>query len=173
MSLMVQLREDYDAGKLRELAKGSGDPRQVRRLLSLAAVYDGMSREAAAAVGGMDRQTLRDWAHRFNESGPEGLTNRKGAGRPRLLTDDQMQALAEIVETGPDPATDGVVRWRRIDLQRAIEERFDVTVSVRSMSRLLAELSFSHISGRPRHPKQDEQVIEAFKKTSLLRSLPT
>jgi len=170
MALKVQLRADYDAVQLRDLARCSHDSRQVRRLLSLAAVYEGMSREAAAAVGGMDRQTLRDWVHRFNQDGPEGLTNRKGAGRPRLLAENQMQALAEIVEAGPDPAIDGVVRWRRIDLQRAIEERFGVTVSVRSMSRLLGELSFSHISGRPQHPKQDQQVIEAFKKTSPLRS---
>lgn len=165
MALAIALREDYDAGKLRSYAKRSRDPRQVRRLLSLAAVYDGLSREAAAQVGGMDRQTLRDWAHRFNKDGPDGLTNRKGAGRPRLLTDDQMQTLAEIVESGPDPATDGVIRWRRIDLQRVIKERFDVSVSVRSISRLLGELSFSHISGRPQHPGQDAQVIEAFKKT--------
>ena len=85
MSGCIALREDYDSIELRRLAKASRDPRQVRRLLALAAVYDGMSRAAAAKVGGMDRQTLRDWAHRFNEEGPEGLKNRSGAGRPRRL----------------------------------------------------------------------------------------
>ena len=114
----------------------------------------------------MDRQTLRDWAHRFNEDGPDGLTNRAGAGRPRLLSDEQMGALSVIVETGPDPVVDGVVRWRRIDLKRVIEERFGVTYSERAISDLLAALSFSHISGRPQHPGQDRRVIEAFKKTS-------
>ena len=83
----------------------------------MAAAYDGMSRTEAAKVGGMDRQTLRDWAHRFNEDGPDGLTNRAGAGRPRLLS-DQMGELSVIV-----PVVDGVVRWRRIDLKRVIEER--------------------------------------------------
>jgi transposase len=117
----------------------------------------------------MDRQTLRDWALRFNADGPDGLLNRKGAGRPRLLTPDQMQALAELVETGPDRAVHGVVRWRRIDLQRVLEERFDVNVSLPSLSRLLDELAFSHISGRPQHPKQDPAVIAAFKKTSRAR----
>ena len=173
MASSVQLRDDYDAGGLRELAKRSRDPRQIRRLLALAAVYDGMSRASAAQVGGMDRQTLRDWAHRFNAAGPEGLTDRPRAGRPRQLTDAQMAALAEIVETGPDPATDGVIRWRRIDLKRVIEERFGVVYSERAISGLLAVLSFSHISGRPQHPKQDSQVIEAFKKTSPARSRPT
>ena len=116
MPSTVQLRDDYDAAQLRLLAKRSRDPRQIRRLLALAAVYDGMSRAEAARVGGMDRQMLRDWAHRFNEDGPDGLTDRPRAGRPRQLTDAQMEVLAEIVETGPDPATNGVVRWRRIDL---------------------------------------------------------
>ena len=86
MSVCIALRDDYDSIQLRRLAKRCRDPRQVRRLLALAAAYDGMSRAEAAKVGGMDRQTLRDWAHRFNEEGPEGLKHRAGAGRPRLLT---------------------------------------------------------------------------------------
>ena len=173
MSACIALRDDYDSLELRRLAKVSRDPRQVRRLLALAAAYDGMSRTEAAKVGGMDRQTLRDWAHRFNEEGPEGLKHRSGAGRPRLLTQEQMSELSAIVETGPDPEVDGVVRWRRIDLKRVIEERFGVIYSERTISDLLAALSFSHISGRPRHPKQDEWVIEAFKKTSRAHWRPT
>ena len=173
MSACIALRDDYDSLVLRRLAKASRDPRQVRRFLALAAAYDGMSRAAAAKVGGMDRQTLRDWAHRFNEEGPEGLKHRSGAGRPRLLTQEQMSELSVIVETGPDPEADGVVRWRRIDLKRVIEERFGVVYSERTISDLLAALSFSHISGRPQHPKQDQRVLEAFKKTSPARSQPT
>ena len=173
MSACITLRDDYNGSKLRGLARRSRDPRQVRRLLALAAAYDGISRADAAKVGGMDRQTLRDWALRFNEDGPDGLKNRSGAGRPRLLSDAQMDELSVIVETGPDPAIDGVVRWRRIDLKRVIEERFGVTYSERAISDLLAALSFSHISGRPQHPKQDQRVIEAFKKTSAARWRPT
>jgi transposase len=165
----ISLRDDYDAAELRALAKRSRDVRQARRLLALAAVYDGMSRAEAARIGGMDRQTLRDWAHRFNAEGPEGLRNRAGAGRRRRLSEAQMQDLAGIVETGPDPKVDGVVRWRRIDLKRVIEERFGVTYSERAISDLLAQLAFSYISGRPQHPRQDERVLEAFKKTSPAR----
>ncbi len=173
MAVRIALRDDYDSQQLRSLARRSRDPRQVRRLLALAAVYDGMSRAEAAKVGGMDRQTLRDWAHRFNDEGPAGLKNRAGAGRPRLLGEAQMRELSAIVETGPDPAIDGVVRWRRVDLKRVIEERFGVSYSERAISDLLAALSFSHISGRPQHPKQDPRVIEAFKKTSPARWRPT
>ena len=162
----LALRDDYDAAKLRVLAKRCSDTRQIRRLLAIAAVYDGMSRADAAKVGGMDRQTLRDWVVRFNTIGPDGLVNAKGAGRPRLLNDAQMQTLSEIVTAGPDPEQDGVVRWRRIDLVRVIAERFGVQCSERAISDYLAALGFSHISGRPKHPAQDEQIIEAFKKTS-------
>ena len=170
MSSGVQLRDDYDAAGLRALAKRSDNPRQIRRLLALAAVYDGMSRADAARVGGMDRQTLRDWAHRFNEEGPEGLMDRPHSGRPRWLSEAQMRELAEIVETGPDPELDGVVRWRRIDLQQVIEERFGVSYSERAISDLLRTLSFSYISARPQHPRQDPDVLEGFKKTSRARS---
>ena len=164
MSACIALRDDYDSLALRDLARRSRAPRQVRRLLALAAAYDGVSRTEAAKVGGMDRQTLRDWAHRFNDEGPDGLKHRSGAGRPRL---------SAIVETGPDPEVDGVVRWRRIDLKRVIEERFGVIYSERTISDLLAALSFSHISGRPQHPRQEARVIEAFKKTFPARWRPT
>ena len=73
MPSAVRLREDYSAEELRASARRSKNANQSRRLLSLAAVRDGMDRGAAAKIGGMDRQTLRDWVHRFNASGPEGL----------------------------------------------------------------------------------------------------
>jgi transposase len=164
MAGAVPLRSDYDGSDLRRLARVSRDPRQIRRLLALAAVYDGMSREDAARIGGMDRQTLRDWVHRFNVDGPEGLLNIK-VPRGRRLSTEQLRELADLVETGPDREVDGVVRWRRIDLKRVIEERFGVVYNERTVSKLLTALGFSHISARPRHPGQDEQVIAAFKKT--------
>ncbi len=164
MGSAVPLRTDYSATELRRLARRCSDNRQIRRLLALAAVYEGMNRTQAARIGGMDRQTLRDWVHQFNKHGPDGKTNAKGAGRPRRLNDEQMQELAQIVETGPDIEVDGVVRWRRIDLVRVMAERFGVECSERSMSDYLAELGFSNISGLPRHSKQDAGVIDAFKK---------
>jgi transposase len=73
MPSAVTLRTDFSASELRRQAKRSKDNNQSRRLLSLAAVLDGMNRTDAARIGGMDRQTLRDWVHRFNEAGPDGL----------------------------------------------------------------------------------------------------
>jgi transposase len=167
MGAAVPLREDFSAADLRLLARRAADAAQARRLLSLAAVRDGMRREAAAEIGAMDRQTLRDWVHRFNAKGPAGLINAKAPGPVPKLSPEQRQELKRIVETKPDPATDGVVRWRCVDLRRIIKERFDVDLDEVSIGRVLKELGFAHVSPRPQHPKQDPQAIEAFKKTSL------
>lgn len=170
MGSPVKLRTDCSSARLRHLAKHSKNSNQSRRLLSLAAVVDGMSRADAARIGGMDRQTLRDWVHRFNEHGPDGLKDIHAGGREPRLSLDQKAELSQIVETGPDPATDGVVRWRRIDIQHIIKERYGVDYHERYVGTLLAELGFSRLSGRPQHPRQDERVIEMFKKTSPTRS---
>ena len=126
MPSAVRLREDYSAEELRALARRSKDVNQSRRLLSLAAVRDGMDRGAAAKIGGMDRQTLRDWVHRFNASGPEGLVDNWTEGPKPRLSAEQLAQFAQIVEAGPDREKDGVVRWRRLDLKRVIAERFGV-----------------------------------------------
>jgi len=164
MPASVVLRSGFTSTALRRLASLCADVNQARRLLSLAAIHDGMSRLDAARIGGMDRQTLRDWVHRFNDEGRDGLIDRKAPGRTRYLSDMQMAELGEIVETGPDPEVDGVVRWRRVDLQKVIKDRFDVEYRERAISDLLKVLGFSHISGRSQHPAQDVEVIEAFKK---------
>jgi transposase len=155
MSAAIAVRDDYDAEQLRGLAGKTRDANQARRRLALAAVCDGMDREDAARIGGMDRQTLRDWVHRFNEQGPDGLVNRKPSGRPSKLSDEQKEELRQLVEAGPDPRTHGVVRWRCVDLKRVLGERFAVDLSEVSLGRALKKLGFSHISARPVHPAQD------------------
>ncbi len=171
MPSAVRLRDDFDASTLRGMACESKDSRQIRRLLALAAVYDGMSRSAAAEIGGMDRQSLRDWVHRFNEKGPDGLLNVTPPGRFCRLNDDQLAELSEIVAAGPDYERDGIVRWRRCDLVEIIQQRFHVVYAERSISSLLSKLGFVRISARPQHPAQDPEAIETFKKTSP-KSLP-
>jgi transposase len=170
MPAAIALREDFSAADLRALARQSRDTRQCRRLLALAAVAEGRGRTEAAEIGGMDRQTLRDWVHRFNDEGPEGLLDRKTDGPPPKLTAEQKAELAAIVEAGPDQWETGLVRWRRVDLKAEIETRFGVVYHERSVSRLLHELGFSHMSARPYHPAQKAEVLEDFKKTSRVRS---
>jgi transposase len=169
MASAVKLRTDFSAQDLRRLAAMTKNVNQSRRLLSLAAVIDGMNRTEAARIGGMDRQTLRDWVHRFNEQGPNGLKDNWSKGKPSRLSAEQQAEVAELVETGPDRAAQGVVRWRRVDLQRVIAERFGVVYHERTVGKLLKALGFSHVSARPRHPGQDARTIEAFKKTLTRR----
>ena len=169
MASAVGLRDDYSAAELRRLARAARNANQSRRLLSLAAVVDGMSRAEAARIGGMDRQTLRDWVHRFNAHGPDGLRDGWSKGPEPRLSEEQRAEIARLVETGPDRAVHGVVRWRRIDRQRVILNRFGVASHERTVGKLLHQLGFSHISARPRHPAQDQRTIEAFKTTSPTR----
>jgi transposase len=171
MSKGVRLREDLGAEDLRQMAGKVKDANQVRRLLALAAVYDGKHRAEAARIGGMDRQILRDWALRLNKHGPEGLIDIKRPGRPPKLSVEQKQELKHIVEAGPDKEKDGVVRWRCVDLRRVIKERFAVDVDEVTIGRVLKELGFAHISARPQHRDQDPEVIATFKKTSPRRPL--
>jgi transposase len=162
----IELRNDYGADDLRALALKSRNAKQARRLMALAGVADGLSRTDAAAVGLMDRQTLRDWVHRFNTEGPDGLIDRKSSGPKAKLTSEQMATLREIIAAGPDLARDGIVRWRCADLATVIKTRFGVAYHESSIGKLLRSLGFSHVSARPQHPKQDPETIEAFKKTS-------
>ena len=164
MPSSIGLRTDFSAVELRHLAKKSKDNNQARRLL----VVDGMNRGEAARIGGMDRQTLRDWVHRFNQEGPDGLVDHKAKGGVSRLSLAQRAELAGLVEKGPDRKTDGVVRWRRVDLQGVIKQRFGVDYDARYVGKLLKALGFSHISARPQHPGQDAETIQAYKKTSAI-----
>jgi transposase len=166
MAAAVELKTDYSADDLRQLAAKARDANQVRRLLALAAIREGKDRDEAARIGAMDRQTLRDWVHAFNSHGPEGLINGKAPGPTPKLSAEQKTEFAAIVEAGPDMEKDGVVRWRCIDLKRVIKERFDVDLDEVSVGRLLKQQGFSHVSARPRHPEQDAETLVAFKKTS-------
>lgn len=164
-------RTDLTAADLRCAARRSRDANQARRCLAMALVLEGRSRTEAAESAGMQRQTLRDWVHRYNADGVAGLLDRPLPARPGLLSPDQLAAFDRIVEAGPDVAVDGVVRWRRADLKGVIERRFGVVMAERTVGDLLHARGFSHMSVRPRHPRCDEAGQEAFKKVSP-RPLP-
>src|SRR3954465_6857746 len=159
-------RKEPGAVELRREAARCRDARAARRMLALALVLEGASREEAARAGGMDRQTLRDGVHRYNAEGLAGLHDRHRSGRKPRLTPEQEAELAAAVEQGPDPDRDGVVRWRRVDLQALIETRFTVRLHERSVGEVLRRLGFARLSVRPKHPKADEAAREGFKKAS-------
>jgi transposase len=160
-------RTEHTPPDLRRAAARTRDARAARRLLAIALVLEGRSRAEAALACGMERQTLRDWIHRYNAEGLGGLSNRSPPGPAPRLTSAQKAAVAGWVRRGPDPARHGgLVRWRRRDLCREIAARFGVELAERTVGDLLRELHFARVSVRPHHPRKDAAAQEAFKKTS-------
>jgi transposase len=166
MGRAIAVRTDYRSGDVRRIAQRVKNAAQARRLLAIATVLDGAARQEAAKIGGMDRQTLRDWVIRFNEQGPDGLINKVSPGAPGKVTNEHKAFLARLVEDGPIPALDGVVRWRACDLIMRLHQEFGISVSDDTVYRSLKGLGFSHVSARPRAYKQNAEAMEAFKKTS-------
>lgn len=162
-------RVEHSADDLRAFASKSRNGAQVRRLLALALVLDGHSRGEAAGRSGMDRQTLRDWVHRYNADGVSGLISGHGPGRPPALTLEQMTELRRVVLTGPTPEQHGVVRWRCLDLRAEIARRYTIEVAERTVGKWLRKLELTRLQPRPFHPKKDEAAQAAFKKTSPTR----
>ena len=159
-------RGDLDASGLRSAAARSKDAAAARRMLALALVLEGASRIAAAQAAGMDRQTLRDWVHRYNERGLDGLKNLPNRGAPPCkLTPEQEATVAEWVRQGPTLEQHNVVRWRLVDLRDAIDRQFGVHLHERTIGKLMARLNFARVSVRPRHPEQDVDAQAAHKKT--------
>jgi transposase len=156
---------EYSAADLRCLASREKDGQVVRRLLALAMILGGYSRTEAAELNGMDRQTLRDWVHRYNADGLTGLISKVGLGPKALLNEAQMAELLALVLSGPDPDVDKVVRWRCVDLRAQVARRFSVEVTVCTIGRWLRELKLTRLQPRPFHPKKDMAAQEAFKKT--------
>lgn len=148
------------AGKVKDAAV-------ARRLLALALVLEGYSRQAAATASGMTRQTLRDWVHRYNAAGVAGLSSDAGGGAAPLLSASQMEELKAIVIQGPDAERHRVVRWRRIDLCEEVARRWSVRVCEQTVGRWLRQLRMTRLQPRPVHPKKDLEAEIAFKKTSL------
>ncbi len=162
----IALRGDYDATRLRSIARKTKDAPQTRRLLTLAAIYNGATRTEAAKIGNVTPQIIRDWVLKFNADGPDGLINRKAPGQASKLTDEQRAAIAKMIESGPIPAAHGVVRWRLVDLCQWIWEEFRILVAKQTLSRELRAMGYRKLSARPRHHAQAEGAIEDFKKAS-------
>src|SRR5258706_3953816 len=142
MSAPIPLLQDFDVSQLRSLARRTKDGPQARRLLALAAIYDGATRTEAAKIGGVGLQIIRNWVLRFNARGPDALLNGKSPGKPSKLNDLQREAIAGMIESGPLPAVHGAVRWRLIDLAQWIFEEFPITIPKQTLSRALPAMGY-------------------------------
>ena len=156
-------RQDLSAADLRQAAGRTQDAKVARRMLAIALVLEGCSRTEAAETCAMDRQTLRDWVHRYNASGLGGLSDRvrRNGPLPRLSAEQQAEVEAWVDE-GADLKRDGVVRWWCIDLKHRIQQNFGISFHERTVGKLLNTLSFRRLTVRPQHPQSDPQAQAAF-----------
>ena len=162
--MTVAVGTEHSAAEVRALAKAAVAPEQARRLLAIALILDGASRAEAARSTGMDRQTLRDWVHRFNAAGPDGWSTARRRAGSGGWTRSSSDELARCLENGPELAQDGVARWRLVDLCALVERRFGVRYQERGMGKLVRALGFSRVSARPQHPRSDPEAQAEFKK---------
>ena len=157
-------RQDVSAAALRLAATRTQDAKIARRMLAIALVLEGHSRAEAAHACAMERQTLRDWVHRFNASGLDGLSDQPRRNGPRSrLSAEQQAEVAAWVEQGAELQRDGVVRWRCVDLQQRIRQSFGAALHERTVGKLLRKLSFRRLSVRPQHPKSDAEAQASFR----------
>ena len=147
----------------------------MRRLLALAAIYDGGTRGEAARIGGVTLpaanalrfgEIVRDWVMRFNTHGPAGLVDRKATSRPTRLNDARRAAVAALIESGPTLAIHGVVRWRLVDLCQWLWDEHQVSVAKQTLGRELRAMNCRKLSARPRHHAQVADAVELFKRAS-------
>jgi transposase len=160
----IEVRRDMTPVMLRKKARSEKDGRVAARLLAIANILSGLDRKASAEAAGMTRQTLRDWVHRFNNEGIDGLRDRPKGHPPRALTAEQEAEIVELVCCPPPDIR--LARWRRCDVQAEIERRFGVRLHETCVGKLLHRLGFRRVSVRPMHPESDPEAMTAFKKTS-------
>ncbi len=168
----VEITRGIEAKELRRMGRLEKSGRVAARKFAIANALDGMSRETSAQLAGMDRQVLRDWVHRFNAEGVEGLRDRPRSGRRCRITEEDKKKFCQVVEAGPDPKKDKLTRWRQIDLRDWLKAECGTNYHKRTVGKLLKRFGYSHISTRAVHPQNDPALLEDFKKSSSPTSKP-
>jgi transposase len=139
LAVSIPMRSDFRASRLRALAAES-DRVHTKRLLALAAIYDGATRTEAAQLSDVDPQTIRSWVVRFNAQGPDGLLRPKAQGRPSKLNDAQRKTIADLVNRNAVPVANTGEKWELADLTRWIIREFGIKLAKRTLSRELCAM---------------------------------
>lgn len=132
-------RSDLDARQLREASATAANARVARRMLAIALVLEGVDRKTAAETCGMDRQTLRDWIHRYNAAGVAGLLNRSPPGPRRRLSPEQLAELSALLEDAEGTSRQRGA-WRAAEIRFLIRQRFGIDYHERTAAKILAHL---------------------------------
>jgi transposase len=159
------VRKDLSAPFLRQAAKVEKDGRVCRRLLGIAHLLESGNRREAEKIACLTQSNFTIWLKRFNAQGIAGLSNKKPSGRPPKLSQPIQEALKAKVLAGPSKA-EGIVRYRICDLQKFLQEQYQISMCTSGLWYILHELGLTWKTGRQRHPKSNEESQTAFKKTS-------
>jgi transposase len=166
----VKVVTDLSPEQLRRKARTETDAHKRIRLLAIANVLDGMSRQEAAQSVGLSRNALHHWINRYNREGVEGLSDRPRCGRPTNLEAQKTESFKRRVLAGAELSRDGIVSFRGWKLQEILHQEFDAEYALSSVYKVLSRLNLRPLQPRPRHPDTDELAQEEFKKTSQLKS---
>jgi transposase len=159
----------HTTNELKKKFRAEKNPRLATRIRAVyLALMDKTAPEIAELLG-YSRRTIQKWIYAYNRQGLEGLQESHGRGNRSKLNDDQIQWLRQRLEEGPIEK-DGVCVFHAADIQKIIQQKFEVDYHVRSVRKLLTRMGYSYVSSRPEHPKGDEQARESFKKKSVIRS---
>jgi transposase len=144
------------------LAKRETNARKKLRLLALAHFQDGMNKATIARMLKVSRGSVNKWVALFLQNGLAGLDYKPSPGRPPKLSSGECEKVSLFITQSSRSSKGG--RIIAADIQRYIQDNFGVQYQQSNIYRLLHELGFSWISSRSKHPKQSEEVQEAFKK---------
>ena len=152
--------------ELERLERAERDAAQARRLRIVILAIKGYTAPAIAMSLGLSRRVCQQWVYRYNESGLDGLEDRRGRSPGSPLTPEQQERVCQRIDSGPT-AADEVSTLRGRDFQRILAEEFGLLRSLAGVYHLLHRLGYSCLRPRPRHRKADAQKQQEF-----LRELP-
>jgi transposase len=165
--MTIELVHHHTSEALFELSRHASNIRTSHRFLAIRDLMMGESKQAVTARYNVSRASLWNWVVRYNESGADGLKDTPQPGRPIRLDTEKQKDFKQRIESRPTYEKDGVVRWRAVDIQRVLQEEYNLEYkSLSGVRRLCHALGFSYLTTRPSHPKRDQEAIDAFKKNS-------
>ena len=151
--------------EIERLARKEKDGRVRQRLWAMKFISQGQSIPQAAQRLDISERPLRNWLHRFNQRGPEGLRDAPRSGQPPKLKPKQVERFKQRIRQGVTDA-DPVCSLRGREIQKILQKEFKATYSLGGTYFLLHRLGFSCLCPRPQHPQVDPEVQEAFKKST-------
>ena len=163
MSRPLTVQTSLTPDELAKIAKKEPNPRVRQRLLAVRLVVMGNTAPQAAKAVGLKQRQSRNWIHRFNDEGVNGLRDRPRPGQPVKLPRQKEQAFRERIEKGAGQK-DSTPNLRVKNIQRILREEFGADYCLGGTYFLLHRLGFSSLVPRPRHPKADPQAQARFKK---------